>query len=91
MNITNHELVELIESLCKWHKRAVEGCDLMRDNADKTFCIPGMDEFTLSEEEQKGFRIGVTLACAQFTFPLKEVNSQCSESEDNADDDMEDD
>lgn len=90
MNITNPEFVELINELHEWHKRAFAACDLMRDNADKTFCIPGMDEFTLSKEEQKGFRIGVTLACAQFTFPLKEVNSQCSESEDDADD-MEDD
>ncbi|EHE8376090.1 hypothetical protein JMJ21_003575 [Salmonella enterica] len=89
MKITEPESVELIEGLCKWHKRAVEGCDLMRDNADKTFCIPGMDEFTLSKEEQKGFRIGVSLACAQFKFPLKAVDSQEAENADT--DDVEDD
>ncbi|EJF0328820.1 hypothetical protein M6E18_002810 [Salmonella enterica] len=79
MKISNPESVELVNELCKWHKRAVSGCDLMRENADKTFCIEGMGEFTLSEAEQKGFRIGVTLACTQFTFPLKEVDSQDSD------------
>ncbi|EGS3551103.1 hypothetical protein ACFGFU_002918 [Salmonella enterica] len=75
MKISNPESVELVNELCKWHKRAVSGCDLMRENADKTFCIEGMGEFTLSEAEQKGFRIGVILACTQFQFPLKEVIS----------------
>ncbi|EHQ3725789.1 hypothetical protein KUQ36_000451 [Salmonella enterica] len=79
MKITNPELVELIDELHEWHKRAVSGCDLMRENADKKFCIEGREDFTLSEAEQKGFRIGVTLACAQFTFPLKEVDSQDSD------------
>lgn len=79
MKITNPELVELINELHEWHKRAVAGCDLMRENADKTFSIEGMEDFTLSEAEQKGFRIGVTLACTQFTFPLKEVDSQDSD------------
>ncbi|EHS9690154.1 hypothetical protein KWM31_000239 [Salmonella enterica] len=75
MKITNPELVELIDELHEWHKRAVSGCDLIRKNADKTFSIEGMEDFTLSEAEQKGFRIGVTLACTQFQFPLKEVIS----------------
>ncbi|ENR6723856.1 hypothetical protein ACEWRU_000796 [Salmonella enterica] len=75
MKVTDPKLVELITGLLKWHKRAVAGCDLMRENADKTFSIEGMEDFTLSEAEQKGFRIGVTLACTQFQFPLKEVIS----------------
>ncbi|EHX3140926.1 hypothetical protein AAGL00_003629 [Salmonella enterica] len=88
MKITNPELVELIDELHEWHKRAVSGCDLMRENADKTFCIEGMGEFTLSEAEQKGFRIGVILACAQFKFPLKEMDLP---GDDIADPDTEDD
>ncbi|EJX8503030.1 hypothetical protein OEP32_000988 [Salmonella enterica] len=87
MKVTNPELVELIDGLRKWHKRAVENCDLMRENSDKTFSIEGVEDFTLSEAEQKGFRIGVTLACAQFQFPLKEVDSQGS---DDTDEDCED-
>ncbi|EAU1920582.1 hypothetical protein OEC11_004378 [Salmonella enterica] len=75
MKVTDPKLVELITGLLKWHKRAVAGCDLMRENADKTFSIEGMEDFTLSEAEQKGFRIGVTLACTQFQFPLQEVIS----------------
>lgn len=82
MKVTNPELVELIDGLRKWHKRAVENCDLMHKHADKTFCIEGREDFTLSEAEQKGFRIGVTLACAQFQFPLKEVDSQGSDDTD---------
>ncbi|EEP9439786.1 hypothetical protein HCO87_004709 [Salmonella enterica subsp. enterica serovar Reading] len=90
MKITNPESVELINDLHEWHKRAVAACDLMTKHADKPMVFPGMDEIILTKQEQKGFRMGVILACAQFAFPLKEVNPQCSENEDDADD-MEDD
>lgn len=76
MKVTDPKLVELINGLCKWHKRAVENCDLMYKHADKPMVFPDMDEIILTKQEQKGFRIGVTLACAQFKFPLKEVDSQ---------------
>ncbi|ENH8583586.1 hypothetical protein ACK1FP_004304 [Salmonella enterica] len=79
MKVTDPKLVELINNLCKWHKRAVANCDLMYEYADKPMVFPGVDEIILTEQEQKGFRIGVTLACAQFQFPLKEVNSQGSD------------
>ncbi|ECR8362562.1 hypothetical protein F2D73_16070 [Salmonella enterica] len=79
MKVTDPKLVELINGLCKWHKRAVENCDLMYKHADKPMVFPGMDEIILTKQEQKGFRIGVTLACAQFTFPLKEVDLQDSD------------
>lgn len=49
--------------------------------------FPGMDEIILTKQEQKGFRMGVILACAQFKFPLKMVDSQEAESADT--DDME--
>ncbi|EJW4857442.1 hypothetical protein OCD12_000137 [Salmonella enterica] len=51
----------------------------MTEHADKPMVFPGMDEIILTKQEQKGFRIGVILACAQFQFPLKEVNSQGSD------------
>ncbi|EPW1436719.1 hypothetical protein ACVVKC_004182 [Salmonella enterica subsp. diarizonae serovar 16:z10:e,n,x,z15] len=79
MKVTDPKLVELINGLCKWHKRAVAGCDLMIEHADKPMVFPGMDEIILTKQEQKGFRIGVILACAQFKFPLKEVDSQDSD------------
>ncbi|EMO1733882.1 hypothetical protein WDL27_002939 [Salmonella enterica] len=79
MKVTDPKLVELINNLCKWHKRAVAGCDLMIEHADKPMVFPGMDEIILTKQEQKGFRIGVILACAQFKFPLKEVDSQDSD------------
>ncbi|EAU5106072.1 hypothetical protein EBI51_04885 [Salmonella enterica] len=79
MKVTDPKLVELINGLCKWHKRAVENCDLMYKHADKTMVFPDVDEIILTKQEQRGFRIGVTLACAQFQFPLKEVNSQGSD------------
>ncbi|ELQ7075191.1 hypothetical protein QQ154_001110 [Salmonella enterica] len=79
MKVTNPELVELIDGLRKWHKRAVENCDLMYKHADKPMVFPDVDEITLTKQEQRGFRVGVTLACAQFAFPLKEVNSQDSD------------
>ncbi|EGT7582909.1 hypothetical protein OP853_001259 [Salmonella enterica] len=86
MKITiNPDSIELINQLRQWYENAVEGCNLMREHADKKFRIPGVDEFTLSEEEQKGFRIGVSLACAQFAFPLREVDLQVSESADTDD------
>ncbi|EAZ6483267.1 hypothetical protein CEH87_05670 [Salmonella enterica] len=87
MKVTNPELVELIDGLRKWHKRAVENCDLMYKHADKPMVFPDVDEIILTKQEQRGFRIGVTLACAQFQFPLKEVNSQDS---DDTDEDCED-
>ncbi|ECQ2296974.1 hypothetical protein FZ232_08770 [Salmonella enterica] len=79
MKVTDPKLVELINGLCKWHKRAVENCDLMYKHADKPMVFPDVDEIILTKQEQRGFRIGVTLACAQFQFPLKEVNSQGSD------------
>ncbi|EIR3453853.1 hypothetical protein LWV97_001894 [Salmonella enterica] len=79
MKVTDPKLVELINGLCKWHKRAVENCDLMHKHADKPMVFPDVDEIILTKQEQRGFRIGVTLACAQFQFPLKEVNSQGSD------------
>ncbi|ECX0641792.1 hypothetical protein AHX13_21680 [Salmonella enterica subsp. enterica serovar Newport] len=79
MKVTDPKLVELINNLCKWHKRAVANCDLMYEHADKPMVFPGIDEIILTEQEQKGFRIGVTLARAQFQFPLKEVSSQGSD------------
>ncbi|EIH3276566.1 hypothetical protein LGI69_003637 [Salmonella enterica] len=87
MKVTNPELVELINGLRKWHKRAVENCDLMYKHADKPMVFPDMDEITLTKQEQRGFRIGVTLACAQFQFSLKEVDSQGA---DDTDEDCED-
>lgn len=82
MKVTNPELVELINGLRKWHKRAVENCDLMYKHADKPMVFPDIDEITLTKQEQRGFRVGVTLACAQFAFPLKEVDSQGSDDTD---------
>lgn len=79
MKVTDPKLVELINGLCKWHKRAVANCDLMYEHADKPMVFPGVDEIILTEQEQRGFRIGVTLACAQFEFPIKGVNSQGSD------------
>lgn len=79
MKVTDPKLVELINGLCKWHKRAVENCDLMYKHADKPMVFPDVDEIILTKQEQRGFRIGVTLACAQFQFPLKEVDSQDSD------------
>ncbi|EJK7241939.1 hypothetical protein NLR63_003364 [Salmonella enterica] len=87
MKVTDPKLVELINGLCKWHKRAVENCDLMYKHADKPMVFPDVDEIILTKQEQRGFRIGVTLACAQFQFPLKEVNSQGA---DDTDEDCED-
>ncbi|EBX1969200.1 hypothetical protein DRD49_20825 [Salmonella enterica subsp. enterica serovar Javiana] len=79
MKVTDPKLVELINNLCEWHKCAVAGCALMTEHADKPMVFPGMDEIILTKQEQKGFRIGVILACAQFQFPFKEVNSQGSD------------
>ncbi|HFJ2098235.1 TPA: hypothetical protein ACGTPR_000831 [Salmonella enterica] len=59
----------------------------MTKHADKPMVFPGMDEIILTKQEQKGFRMGVILACAQFKFPLKMVDSQEAESADT--DDME--
>ncbi|EDG3239290.1 hypothetical protein ABXW99_000548 [Salmonella enterica] len=54
----------IVFDLMSWHQDVAANCELMMEHADKPMVIPGVGEIILTAEEQRGFRIGLTLAMA---------------------------
>lgn len=73
MNTDKIDLALLKQEITDWRDAAIEDCDLLTEHADKPINIPQIGQTIQFEtkEEQRAFKLGVTIALSQFlTLPF---------------------